>query len=31
MPVPGVGCLAYYKDLDGHVFGCMQMDPAVTG
>jgi predicted enzyme related to lactoylglutathione lyase len=31
MPVPTVGWLAYYKDLDGHIFGCMQMDPTVTG
>jgi predicted enzyme related to lactoylglutathione lyase len=30
MPVPGVGWLAYYKDLDGHIFGCMQMDAAAT-
>ena len=29
MPVPTVGWLAYYKDLDGHIFGCMQMDPSV--
>jgi predicted enzyme related to lactoylglutathione lyase len=26
MPVPGVGWLAYYKDLDGNIFGMMQMD-----
>ena len=26
MPVPGVGWLAYFKDLDGHIFGVMQMD-----
>jgi predicted enzyme related to lactoylglutathione lyase len=29
MPVPTVGWLAYYKDVDGHIFGCMQMDPSV--
>jgi uncharacterized protein len=28
MPVPGVGWLAYFKDLDGHIFGAMQADPA---
>jgi len=28
MAVPGVGWLAYFKDLDGHIFGVMQMDPA---
>lgn len=27
MPVPGVGWLAYVKDLDGHIFGMMQNDP----
>ena len=26
MPVPGVGWLAYFKDLDGHIFGVMQID-----
>ena len=26
MPVPGVGWLAYFKDLDGHIFGVMQAD-----
>ena len=26
MPVPGVGWLAYCKDLDGHIFGLMQPD-----
>jgi predicted enzyme related to lactoylglutathione lyase len=31
MPVPTVGWLAYYKDLDGHIFGLMEMDPSVTG
>lgn len=30
MPVRGVGWLAYYKDLDGHIFGCMQPDSSVT-
>lgn len=28
MPVPGIGWLAYFKDLDGHIFGAMQPDPA---
>ena len=28
MPIPGVGWLAYCKDLDGHIFGVMQIDPA---
>jgi predicted enzyme related to lactoylglutathione lyase len=28
MPVPGVGWLAYFKDLDGHIFGVMQLDLA---
>ena len=28
MPVPGVGWLAYCKDIDGHIFGVMQNDPA---
>jgi uncharacterized protein len=27
MPVPGVGWLAYCKDLDGHNFGIMQNNP----
>lgn len=27
-PVPGIGWLAYCKDLDGHIFGMMQNDPA---
>jgi hypothetical protein len=31
MPIPGVGWLAYCKDLDGHVFGMMQQDPTATG
>jgi predicted enzyme related to lactoylglutathione lyase len=26
MPIPGVGWLAYFKDLDGHIFGVMQID-----
>ena len=26
MAIPGVGWLAYAKDLDGHIFGFMQMD-----
>jgi predicted enzyme related to lactoylglutathione lyase len=30
MPIPTVGWLAYFKDLDGHIFGAMQMDPSVT-
>ncbi len=28
MPVPTVGWLAYFKDLDGHIFGVIQMDPS---
>lgn len=28
MPIPGVGWLAYCKDLDGHIFGLMQADPS---
>lgn len=27
MPIPGVGWLAYIKDLDGNVLGLMQPDP----
>ena len=27
MPVPGVGWLAYCKDVEGNVFGMMQADP----
>jgi len=27
MPVPGVGWLAYCKDVDENIFGLMQMDP----
>lgn len=30
MPVPGVGWLAYMKDLDGHIFGMMQNDPGAA-
>jgi uncharacterized protein len=30
MAVPGVGWLAYCKDLDGHVFGIMQMDASAA-
>ena len=30
MPVPGVGWLAYCKDLDGNAFGIMQSDPAAA-
>ena len=26
MPIPGIGWLAYCKDLDGHIFGIMQPD-----
>jgi hypothetical protein len=28
--VPGIGWLAYFKDLDGHIFGCIQPDSTVT-
>jgi predicted enzyme related to lactoylglutathione lyase len=28
MAVPGVGWLAYAKDLEGNIFGMMQRDPA---
>ena len=27
MPVPGVGWLAYCKDIEGNIFGMMQADP----
>lgn len=27
MPVPGVGWLVYYKDVEGNLFGMMQSDP----
>ncbi len=30
MPVPGIGWLAYFKDLDGHIFGAMQADPSAA-
>lgn len=30
MPIPGVGWLAYCKDLDGHIFGIMQSDAAAA-
>ena len=30
MPIPGVGWLAYCKDIDGHIFGMMQNDPAAA-
>jgi uncharacterized protein len=30
MPVPGVGWLAYCKDLDGYIFGIMQPDAAAA-
>ena len=30
MPIPGVGWLAYCKDLDGYIFGMMQADPAAA-
>jgi predicted enzyme related to lactoylglutathione lyase len=26
MPIPGVGWLAYGKDTEGNIFGCMQAD-----
>jgi predicted enzyme related to lactoylglutathione lyase len=28
MPIPGVGWLAYVKDVDGNILGMMQNDPA---
>lgn len=28
MPVPGIGWLAYIKDLDGNILGLMQNDPS---
>ena len=28
MPIPGVGWLAYCKDVEGTIFGMMQSDPA---
>jgi predicted enzyme related to lactoylglutathione lyase len=30
MPIPGVGWLAYGKDTEGNIFGCMQSDPAAA-
>ncbi len=30
MTVPGVGYLAYFKDLDGHIFGLHQHDPSAA-
>ncbi len=30
MPVPGVGWLAYCKDIDGHVFGVLQPDASAA-
>jgi uncharacterized protein len=30
MPIPGVGWLAYIKDLDGNLLGLMQPDPSAT-
>jgi hypothetical protein len=30
MTIPGVGWMAYCKDLDGHIFGLMQMDPTAA-
>ena len=30
MAIPGVGWLAYCKDLDGHIFGVMQSDESAT-
>jgi uncharacterized protein len=30
MAVPGVGWLAYCKDIDGNMFGLMQNDPAAA-
>lgn len=29
-PIPGVGWLAYAKDLDGNIFGLMQDDPTAV-
>lgn len=26
-PVPGIGWVAYFEDLDGNLFGIMQVDP----
>jgi predicted enzyme related to lactoylglutathione lyase len=30
MPIPGVGWLAYGKDTEGNIFGCMQSDPSAA-
>jgi hypothetical protein len=30
MAVPGIGWLAYCKDIDGHIFGMMQNDDAAA-
>ena len=30
MPIPGVGWLAYGKDMEGNIFGVMQADPTAT-
>jgi predicted enzyme related to lactoylglutathione lyase len=30
MPIPGVGWLAYGKDTEGNIFGCMQTDPSAA-
>jgi len=30
MPIQGVGWLAYFKDLDGNIFGVMQPDTAAA-
>jgi predicted enzyme related to lactoylglutathione lyase len=28
MPIPGIGWLAYIKDLDGNILGIMNPDPS---
>lgn len=28
MPIPGIGWLAYFKDLDGNILGIMNQDPS---
>lgn len=30
MPIPGVGYVAYFKDLDGHIVGLHQHDPSAA-
>ena len=30
MAVPGIGWLAYFKDLGGNIFGMMQPDPTAA-